>query len=66
MYQVTQKTKENIELKINDRDYLFICGPDSPLSDALQAIKVVEQYLIEKLKAVSPLEQPQEPIVEAE
>jgi len=49
------KNKTFIETEVKGRDYIFICSPDSPLQEAYEAVKLVEQYLVERLQAVQPL-----------
>lgn len=50
------KNKTFIEVEVKGRDYIFICSPDSPLPEAHEAVKLMEQYLVERLNA---LQQPQ-------
>lgn len=54
------KNKTFIEAEVKGRDYIFMCSPDSPLEEAYEALKIIERYLIDRLKAVQPAEQTQE------
>lgn len=46
------KNKTFIEIEVKGRDYTFVCSPDSPLNDAYDAVKLIENYLVERLNAV--------------
>lgn len=50
------KTKTFIEVEVKGRDYAFLCSPDAPLPEAYEALKLVEQYLVDRLKAIQPEE----------
>lgn len=54
------KNKIFIEEEVKGRDFILICSPDAPLSDAYEAVKLLEQEMINRLKAVQPAEEPQE------
>lgn len=46
------KNKTFIEVEVKGRDYAFLCSPDAPLPEAHEALKLVEQYLVDRLNAV--------------
>lgn len=48
------KNKTFIEIEVKGRDYIFICSQDSPLNEAYEAVKIMENYLAERLKAIEP------------
>lgn len=48
------KNKTFIEFEVKGRDYYFVCSPDAPLADAYEALKLTENYLVERLKSIEP------------
>lgn len=52
------KMKSIICTDINGKDYQFVCDPDSPLSDALEANKQVNAFLLGRAQQIKEEQKP--------